>query len=312
MTKSAHNLTGNLAGHLTGHLTGQSIEPLPFDLPRSPILTSSPTDWDNIQLALFHEPPYRIPEHTSPYHIICINTGKTVTLEQTMDGKTHQGESTPGEIGIYPAHLWQTFEWQQKAEFLQLYLEPMLLNKISSEIHSKDTLELCPHPNPVDPVISQIAITLQNTLSQPATSLTPGSKLYADTMANALATHLVYHYSSAKPKKRTYAGQLSKNQLKQVTEYIEEHLAKDISLQELANVVSLSSFHFARLFKQSTGVAPHQYHVRCRIRHTKRLLLAGELSIAQVAQVVGFSSHSHLNYHFKRFVGMTPSAFVRQ
>lgn len=303
--------THNSANNLTGHSPQPSIEPLPFDLPRSPILTSNPTDWDSIQLALFHEPPYRIPEHISPYHIICINTGKTVTLEQTMDGKTHQGESTPGEIGIYPAHLWQTFQWQQKAESLQLYLEPMLLNKISSEIHGKDTLELCPHPNPVDPVISQIAIALQNTLSQPP-ALASGSKLYADTMANALATHLVYHYSSTKPKKRTYAGQLSKRQLQQVTQHIEEHLAKDISLQELANVVSLSAFHFARLFKQSTGIAPHQYHVRCRIRHTKRLLLAGDLSIAQVAQVVGFSSQSHLNYHFKRIVGMTPTAFIRQ
>lgn len=288
-------------------MTGSTAEKL-FELPCAPILSSDRAGWENIQLALFDQPPHRIPEHTSSYHVVCINAGATVTLEQTIDGKTHRGDSVAGDIGIYPARLWQTFEWQQQAKFLQLYLEPRLLNQIGSELFGQDLIELIPQPTPFDSVISQIAIALQQTLTAQST----GSRLYADTMANALATHLVYHYSAQKERQHPEIGRLSPSQLKQVTDYINEHLAQDISLAELASIVSLSSFHFARLFKASAGIAPHQYHIRHRIKRSKELLLERELSIAQIAQIVGFASQSHLNYHFKRIIGITPTAFLRQ
>ncbi len=279
-----------------------------FELPCAPLLCSHEAEWSTIQLALFEQPPHRIPEHVSPYHVICINAGAPVTLEQTIGGKSYAEDSVPGDIGIYPAHFWQSFEWHQAAKFLQLYLEPMVLNRISSELYGRDTAELLARPIPADPVISQIAATLQRTLSTQAA----GSRLYADAMSNALATHLVYHHCAHNPKPTAFLGRLSQSQLKRITEYINEHLAENLSLAELANVVALSPFHFARLFKSSVGVAPHQYHIRCRVNHAKQLLLKRELSIAQIAYAVGFASQSHLNYHFKRVVGLTPTAFLKQ
>ena len=278
------------------------------ELPCAPLLCSSEAEWSTVQLALFEQPPHRIPEHVSPYHVICINAGAPVTLEQTIDGKSHAEDSVPGDIGIYPAHLWQSFEWHQAAKFLQLYLEPSVLNQIGLELYGKDTVELLAQSVPADPLISQIAAALHHTLSHRAA----GSRLYADAMSNALATHLVYHYCTQDSKPTAFSGQLSQVQLKRVAEYIDEHLAQNLSLAELADVVSLSPFHFARLFKASVGVAPHQYHIRCRVSFAKQLLLKQELSIAQIAYTVGFASQSHFNYHFKRIVGLTPTAFLKQ
>ena len=290
-------------------MTGSTAEKL-LELPCSPVISSDRAGWNTIQLALFEQPPHRISEYISPYHVICINAGADVMLEQSIDGQAYAGESVSGDIGIYPAHLWQSFEWHQRAKFLQLYLEPIVLNRISSELYGQDSVELLPQPTPFDPVVSQIAIALQNTLSAQGTS----SQLYADTMANALATHLVYHYSTQQEtrRSRTETGRLSTVQLKQVTDYINEHLAENLSLADLAGTVALSSFHFARLFKGSTGYAPHQYHIHCRVKRSKELLLERELSIVHIAQAVGFASQSHLNYHFKRVVGLTPMAFLRQ
>lgn len=290
-------------------MTGSTAEKL-LALPRPPLISSDRAGWNTIQLALFEQPPHRIPEHVSPYHVVCINAGADVMLEQSIDGQAHTGKSVSGDIGIYPAHLWQSFEWHQRAKFLQLYLEPLMLNRIGSELYGQDAVELLPQPTPFDPVVSQMAIALQNTLRTPELS----SQLYVDTMANALATHLVYHYSTHRETQRARpeTGRLSTVQLKRVTDHIDEHLAADLSLAELARTVALSSFHFARLFKGATGYAPHQYHIRCRVKRSKVLLLEKELSIAQIAQVVGFASQSHLNYHFKRVVGLTPMAFLRQ
>jgi AraC family transcriptional regulator len=61
-----------------------------------------------------------------------------------------------------------------------------------------------------------------------------------------------------------------------------------------------------------TGIPPHQYLIRCRVERSKQLLVMDNLSIAAVAQVVGFASQGHFTYHFKRLVGMTPKAFLRR
>jgi AraC family transcriptional regulator len=280
-----------------------------LSFPFLPVISSCRVGWDKIELALYRQPSYRIPEHCSPHHVICINTGNPVTLQQTVDGQSETIYSVLGDIGIYPANLWQSFHWYQDAEFLQLYLEPTLLIQAATELCGKDSIELVPQlTSCFDPLIYQIALALKTTLETDGI----GSRLYADAMANALAAHLLSRYSTRKPVIQNYLGGLSQHNLGQVISYINEYLERDLSLAELANVVQLSPYHFARLFKKSIGIAPHQYHIRCRVERAKQLLLAKDLSLADVAYTVGFASQGHLNYHFKRFVGMTPKAFLQQ
>lgn len=156
-------------------ITTSTIAQKLFKLPHPPEVSSDRANWDSVQLALFKQPPHCIPEHVAPCHVICINAGAPVMLEQTINGETLSGQSVPSDISLYPAHLWQTFEWHQEASFLQLYLEPVLLNQIGSELSKRDTVELLPQSLPADPMISQIAIALQNTLKKqtPAVSSTP-------------------------------------------------------------------------------------------------------------------------------------------
>ena len=280
-----------------------------LSLPRPPTTSSGKSSWSQIQLALYREPPHCIPEHISPHHVICINTGKSVTLQQMVDEQSETITSVPGDIGIYPANLWQTFHWHQEVEFLQLYLEPRLLNQLGFELSGQEHTELIPRlTSCFDPLIYQIAIALKTTLETDAI----GSKLYADSMAQALAVHLIYRYSTHQTSPKHDSGRLSHQQLKQVTDYIDAHLEQNLSLAELASIVQLSPYYFARLFKRTTGVPPHKYHIRCRIERAKQLLSVQELSLAEIAQTVGFASQGHLHYHFKRIVGVTPKLYSRQ
>lgn len=90
---------------------------------------------------------------------------------------------------------------------------------------------------------------------------------------------------------------------------LDRHVARNLdtplTLDDLASVVGRSRFHFARLFKASTGETPHQYVVRRRVERARELLRAGGV-IADVALAVGFASQSHLNYHVRRAFGRTP------
>ena len=74
----------------------------------------------------------------------------------------------------------------------------------------------------------------------------------------------------------------------------------------------MSPHYFSQLFKESTGITPHQYVIRCRIDRAKDLLKQGKLSIAEIAKEVGFVDQSHLHRHFKRLVGVTPKLFFKQ
>ena len=103
---------------------------------------------------------------------------------------------------------------------------------------------------------------------------------------------------------------LSKPRLRAVIDHIHERLDAELSLDHLAAVAHMSPYHFARLFKNSTGLPPHQYVIARRVERAKELLRdRGPLPLAEVAAEAGFSSQSHFTRHFKRIVGVTPQRF---
>jgi AraC family transcriptional regulator len=109
-------------------------------------------------------------------------------------------------------------------------------------------------------------------------------------MAHALVVHLLFRYSTNSRQIKPITGGFTQHQWKQVIEFIDANLHRNISLSELASIVQLSPYHFAHLFKKSTNTSPHQYLIRCRIERAKQLIVMGNLSLAAIAQTVGFAS----------------------
>ena len=104
-------------------------------------------------------------------------------------------------------------------------------------------------------------------------------------------------------------GTLPSSRLRRVTEYIQQNLGKDLTLDALAAVVYMSPYHFARLFKRSTGVPPHRFVIRQRIARARAILVTSELSVAQISRVVGFRTPSHFTTVFRRATGITPRGY---
>jgi AraC family transcriptional regulator len=108
---------------------------------------------------------------------------------------------------------------------------------------------------------------------------------------------------------QTAAPSLPSFRVRRVTEYIEQNLEKELRLAELAALVCMSPYHFARLFKGSTGVPPHRFVLRRRVARARAFLAAPELSIAQIARMVGFRRPSHFTTVFRRVTGVTPRGY---
>lgn len=94
-----------------------------------------------------------------------------------------------------------------------------------------------------------------------------------------------------------------------VCNYIGEHYAEDLTLENAAEMAGFSKYHFTRLFRQVTNVSFYKYLSQKRIAHAKELLISGNYSIMEVAYLSGFSSHGAFTRMFKQVTGVSPHEF---
>jgi AraC family transcriptional regulator len=110
---------------------------------------------------------------------------------------------------------------------------------------------------------------------------------------------------------RRRTPRFSDPQIKRLTHYISQNMARDLSLTELAELLNLSPRQFFRVFCNTYRSTPYRYLLQERVRRAKDLLSAGS-SPAEVANVVGFENEDHFKQMFKRIAGMSPSRFKRE
>ncbi len=97
--------------------------------------------------------------------------------------------------------------------------------------------------------------------------------------------------------------------IRRVQDHVEENLAREIGLRELAAVAQLSPFHFSRVFKRATGITPHQMVAQRRLDRACRLLSEGSLPLAEIARTCGYANQSHFTAVFGRALGMPPGRY---
>lgn len=106
-------------------------------------------------------------------------------------------------------------------------------------------------------------------------------------------------------------GGLARWQERRVIDYLRDHLAEDTGIPELAALVGLSPFHFARQFRASTGLPPVAYQRRLRVERAQELLMRTELSVTEIAFATGYDSSQAFARAFRQAVGASPSEWRR-
>jgi AraC family transcriptional regulator len=139
----------------------------------------------------------------------------------------------------------------------------------------------------------------------------PATSLEMEGRALLLVDWLMRLHQSPHLGVRPQLGGLSARHLRLVCDFMTDHLAEDISLDDLAELTGLTAKHFSRAFKQSTGLPPHQYLISQRIEAAKRCLVKAETSLADIALACGFADQSHFAATFRKVVGMPPGTWRR-
>jgi len=170
--------------------------------------------------------------------------------------------------------------------------------------HLEDS-EIKPHFGLRDRHIESLLLALRSDLEDGS----PAGPLYGESIATALAVYLQKRYGVLAPKTAQYRGGIPGVRLNRVLEFIQANLGEDLRLSALAQTAGMSAHYFSELFKQSTGLSPHQYVLQARIERAKEHLRDSRVSVVEASAITGFVDQSYFTKVFRRIVGVTPTEF---
>src|SRR5574341_875908 len=194
-------------------------------------------------------------------------------------------------------------------EAMFVFVELPLLQRALEEVFGADAAQaqLRDVSAFTDVALDSLMERLRDELMRPQ-----ASPLFVQGIAQAIAIHLARDYSVTVEESRSGSSSLPGYKLRQITDWMAEHVAEDFNLARLAAQAGLSKFHFQRLFKSALGVTPSRYHINLRMNLARRLLRETKKSVMDVALEVGYANPSHFAQLFRRETGLSPSEYRRQ
>jgi AraC family transcriptional regulator len=236
--------------------------------------------------------------------VISIHVGRPVQMLCRRGGESHRGTAIHGDVDIVPSGIPAIWENKEKDTVLICSLSPKLLEAAAEGMDfDPDRVEIRNRFQMRDAQIEHVGWALKAEMERGY----PSGRLYADSLAMALAARLLHNHSSLAQEPRPVNGDLNQYRMKHVLSFIEDQLGDDLSLETIAGVAGVSVPHFKVLFRRTVGMPVHRYVIGRRVERAAALLREGQLPISQIALDAGFAHQSHLARHMRRVLGVSPS-----
>jgi len=278
------------------------IEPF---LHAHPKVSSATAHWSGIALEDYIVPACVIPRHEHIENFLHVVLEGSMPYEVLTRGKTFKLHANSGTTFLLPRGTIDEIRWGGPTHRIAAALHPSLLvNALDETAHERE-VELTEHWNLTDPNIMAVLVAMKTDLDAGS----PAGRMYGESLANALAVYLLTRYAAKPRVPVVYRGGLPRYRLKRVIDYIDANLSGDLTLAQLAAVAGMSPHYFAELFRKSTGRAPHQYILARRIDLAKERLRDPRGSVLEAGLAAGFQNPSHFARAFRKWVGISPSAF---
>lgn len=241
--------------------------------------------------------------------LISIHVGAPAKMDCRRDGRRYSGTAVHGDIDIIPVQTpsrWEMYDENDMA--LLMSLPQALLSRVAEECGwDAARVEIRNRFQIRDAELESLSWAAKREIE----SGFPSGRLYLDGIALAISSRLLtQHSSAAKPALERIDG-LAGRRLKQVLAFIEERIADDLSLEQIASMAGMSASHMKTLFRAAMGVPVHRYVMGRRVERAKTLLAHEDISMADVAAATGFAHQSHLARHMRRASGVPPRAMKR-
>jgi AraC family transcriptional regulator len=244
------------------------------------------------------------------YMVVIQIHGKN-SRELWLDGRPIKTEPLhAGGVVFHDMRQGPRFYFYDPLDSVNFYLPRKTLDAIADDADAPrpSDLKFTPGVGVVDPVVGELTRLLLPAFDNPDRV----SQLFADHISLALGAHIAQAYGGMRSVAGVLRGGLAAWQERRAKEFMSANLQRDVSTAAVAAECSLSAGHFARAFRRSTGLSPHQWLLCRRIDEAHGLLRARRLSLAEIARACGFADQSHFTKAYARLRGITPGAWRRQ
>jgi AraC family transcriptional regulator len=238
--------------------------------------------------------------------ILWANMSERVRMTRYADSATDSFELRSAQFNLFPAGTEQKIAWHDPLDLAVVGIDEQYFRDLLERALESSSFELVPAFAADNPLLISLLIRLSEEIRQPG----PLSVLKGQALTDLFLLQLAESHSTLS-KQLVAPGNADRKRFSEVVEYIENNLTKTLTLQEIADVAGLSSFHFLRQFKRTFQLTPHDYVLQRRIERSKLLLQCGRYSIQEIAVAVGFVDPGHFSKAFKQRAGISPSQYRR-
>lgn len=212
----------------------------------------------------------------------------------------------PDRFCLMPKGQESTWDIRGDLTFVHLYYTDQHLRETASKIWDKEPSSI--QLDERDFVPDQFITLLYRQFLLSCDWQDKSNQLQLSSTSTLLLNYLLKNYSNVQWNLPTVTGGLAPFLLKRVQEWIEDHLHLGLTIADLAQQTGLSEYHFAHMFKQSTGLPPHQFVLQRRLLRAHDLIVSSQLNLTEIALCCGFSSAGHFSARFKQHFGYSPSS----
>lgn len=272
-------------------------------------MSSDDRGWSSIYASMQRELSFEASFKARDDQLIVLNWGAPVMLHRRMPKGEDSVLVPSGGLVMQPGGMEFGIRVGGIVHTIHLYLRRALIREVADDIAIGDpfNVEILPRSGDSDPLIERLMFGVIDALRDDDSAARP----YADYLGRAIAARLIRQHSSLSVtrQRRPITEEMTDNRLNRALELIEASLAQSVDLPAMADAAGLSASHFARQFRTTMGVSPHQYLVQRRVESAKRHLEATSATIARIAFECGFANQEHLTRVFKRLCGVAPAAY---
>ena len=284
---------------------GSKQRPLSFDTDGSGtlLLASNATPWAGLQFELHRTTPGELcdagpPENEHALVIFLAGSVEMAIQKRNLEINLRAG---PGTTSFMSGDLRSSSRVTGSADVLAVNLQPEWLHRVELERIPSDFGQL--PALACDATMLGLANAMRREIEGGATK----GRIYGESLSLAMLSYVL----DCVPGPRQHArGPLSEAQCRRLARHIRERLGEDLTLRELAELVSLGPRQFTSRFREAFGITPYQYVLNEKLDEAARRLTVGSFEIAEIAHTLGFTSQSHFAAAFRKRFRMTPRQYA--
>lgn len=249
--------------------------------------------------------PYEIDTRPMREHVVAMTFRGSGVAAAKLEGPEVVQPMRPGGVTIAPRGHYGRWRIAGEATVSNIYLGAERLQASADVLAEGRAFELLDRVNHVDPRLFSIMRMICMEVETPG----PHARIFLEEAVDLFCVELLRSHSTlGRLALRPLRG-LAPWQVRRVIAHMQECLSREVSLQELADQVGISRYHFCNAFRKATGHAPHEYLTRLRMHAACDLLSRTHLPVVDIAASVGYGTPSAFSTAFRRVMGISPREF---